>query len=262
MTFSVVIPMYNAAQTVLSTIASCLDQSYPVKEVIIVDDASTDDSVAQVTAVYGDRVKIVSFPVNCGPSAARNAGWAMATGDFVAFLDADDTWHADRIAIMKHFLEKDPAIDFIWNRYTHKPYTYAAINAGDEVLKKTSLLELCVTNPIAPSAAVIRRTVRAPFDEQMRYSEDYKWVLKCKAVCNMYEVHLLLTYRSRPMMASGGQSQRLWKMRRGEIKSYASLGKLNPFLYLLFPFLLLWSIFKHFRILTKRRQLKKPGITA
>ena len=251
--------MYNAAPTVLSTIASCLAQSYPVKEVIIVDDASTDDSVAIVTAAYGGQVKLVSFPANRGPSAARNAGWAMATGDFVAFLDADDTWHADRTAIMKHFLEKDPTIDFIWNRYTHKPYTYSAIDFGDEVLKKTSLLELCVTNPIAPSAAIIRRTIPAPFDEQMRYSEDYKWVLKSKAICNMYEVHLLLTYRSRPMMASGGQSQRLWKMRKGELKSYASLGKLNPFLYLLFPFLFLWSIFKHFRLLlTKRRQLKKP----
>lgn len=262
MTFSVIIPMYNASQTVLRTIASCREQSYAVKEIIIVDDASTDDSVAKVTAAYGDQVTLISLATNQGPSAARNAGWAIATGDFIAFLDADDIWHADRIAIMKHFLDKDPTIDFIWNRYTHKPYTYTTIDFGDEVLKKTSLLELCVTNPIAPSAAIIRRAIRAPFDDQMRYSEDYKWVLKSKAICNMYEVHLLLTYRSRPMMASGGQSQRLWKMRKGELKSYASLGKLNPFLYLLFPFLFLWSIFKHFRILTRRRQLKKPGIAA
>ncbi|RYE00441.1 MAG: glycosyltransferase family 2 protein [Sphingobacteriales bacterium] len=258
MTFSVVIPMYNASQTVLRTIASCWDQSYPVKEVILVDDASTDDSVAKVTAAYGEKIKLISFTANRGPSAARNAGWAIAAGDFVAFLDADDTWHTDRIAIMKHFLEKDPAIDFIWNRYTHKPYVYTPINFGDEVLKKTSLLALCITNPIAPSATVIRRTVQAPFDEQMRYSEDYEWVLRVNAVCNMYEVHILLTYRSRPMMAPGGQSQQLWKMRRGEIKSYASLGKRNPFLYLLFPLLLLWSIFKHFRMLTRRKQFKKP----
>lgn len=252
--------MYNASQTVLRSIASCWEQSYPVKEVIVVDDASTDDSIAKVTAAFGAKVKIIAFPVNRGPSAARNAGWEMAGGDFVAFLDADDIWHADRIAIMKHFLEQDPAIDFIWNRYTHKPYIYAPLAFGDEVLKKTSLFELCVTNPIAPSAAVIRRTIRMPFHEKMRYSEDYEWVLRCKEVCNMYEVHLLLTYRSRPMLASGGQSQRLWKMRKGEIRSYAGLGKLNPFFYLLFPFLLLWSIFKHLRILTRRRQLKKPGI--
>jgi len=254
--------MYNASQTVLRTIASCREQSYPLKEVIVVDDASTDDSVAKVTEAYGDQVKLISLKANQGPSAARNAGWAIATGDFVAFLDADDIWHADRTAIMRHFLAKDPAIDFIWNRYTHKPYVYNAIHYGDDVLKKTSLLQLCVTNPIAPSAAIIRRTIQAPFDEKMRYSEDYEWVLRVNAICTMYEVHLLLTYRSRPMMASGGQSQRLWKMRRGEIKSYASLGKRNPLLYLLFPFLLVWSIFKHFRILTKRKQLKKPEIAA
>lgn len=253
--------MYNAAQTILGTIASCRQQSYPVKEVIVVDDASTDDSLAKVTAAYGDQVKLVRLAANQGPSAARNAGWAIATGDFVAFLDADDTWHADRIAIMQHFLQKEPGIDFIWNRYTHKPYVYSAISFGDEVLKKTSLLELCITNPIAPSAAIVRRTINAPFNEKMRYSEDYEWVLGAHASCTMYEVHLLLTYRSRPMMASGGQSQRLWKMRKGEIRSYASLGKRNFFLYLLFPFLLLWSIFKHLRILTKRKQLKKPGIT-
>lgn len=261
MTFSVVIPMYNASQTILSTIASCLLQSYPVKEIIIVDDASKDDSIAKVTAAYGASVSIIPFPENRGPSAARNAGWEAATGDFVAFQDADDTWHPDRMAIVKQFLEKNPQIDFIWNRYTHNAVTQAAIPFSEDVLKKTSLFELCVTNPIAPSASVIRRTAQVPFNEKMRYCEDYEWVLRIKAAYTMYEIHLLLTYRSRPMMASGGQSQRLWKMRKGEIKSYASLGKLNPFLYLLFPFLLLWSIFKHFRILARRKQLKKPGIS-
>lgn len=92
---SVIIPTYNRAHVLAEAIDSALAQTVPAHEIIVVDDGSTDDSCA-VLARYGDRIRVLSQP-NGGVSAARNAGMRMATGDWIAFLDSDDLWTADRL---------------------------------------------------------------------------------------------------------------------------------------------------------------------
>ncbi len=90
MTISVIIPTYNRAELVGAAVRSALGQTCPPYEVIVVDDGSTDGTAA-VLAGFDARVVVIR-QVNQGVSAARNAGIARATGDFVAFLDSDDVW--------------------------------------------------------------------------------------------------------------------------------------------------------------------------
>ncbi len=87
---SVIIPTYNHAQFVAQAIESALAQTLAPVEVIVVDDGSTDET-AQVLAHYGERIRVVRQQ-NGGVAAARNAGAALAVGEYLAFLDADDTW--------------------------------------------------------------------------------------------------------------------------------------------------------------------------
>ena len=87
---SVIIPAYNAGQRIARTIRTALNQTLPVLEIVVVDDGSTDDTVAVVSR-FGDPVRIVSKP-NGGPASARNLGASMARGDWLAMLDADDWW--------------------------------------------------------------------------------------------------------------------------------------------------------------------------
>jgi len=99
-TVSVVIPCYNAEAFVAETVASALDQTYPLEEVICVDDGSTDGTLGvleRLQAGAGERVTVLSRP-NGGPSAARNLGLSRATGDYVQFLDADDLLRPEKIA--------------------------------------------------------------------------------------------------------------------------------------------------------------------
>ena len=92
---SVIIPAYNAAAFVREAIDSVLAQTHPDVEVIVVDDSSTDDTPA-ILSSYGDRIRVHRQP-NGGVSAARNRGASMSSGEWIAFLDADDVWTPDKL---------------------------------------------------------------------------------------------------------------------------------------------------------------------
>src|SRR5262245_28003536 len=96
---SVVIPAYQAASTIERSVASAIGQSRPPEQVIVVDDASTDDTSGLVERAFGRRVQVYRLPENVGAGAARNFGIGKASGKYVAFLDADDEWHPEKLAL-------------------------------------------------------------------------------------------------------------------------------------------------------------------
>jgi peptidoglycan/LPS O-acetylase OafA/YrhL len=104
--FSVAVPAYNAAGVVAMAIDSVLAQSEPAHEVLVYDDGSTDGTAA-VLAQYGDRIRVLSAP-NGGVAHARNVMCREATGDVVAFLDADDAWHPRYLETQRRLLAARP----------------------------------------------------------------------------------------------------------------------------------------------------------
>jgi len=93
---SVIIPLYNKVESIGRAIESVLNQSCQAREIIIVDDGSTDNSI-EATHFYSDKVEKIKIiqQVNSGVSAARNRGLREASGEWIAFLDADDEWDYD-----------------------------------------------------------------------------------------------------------------------------------------------------------------------
>lgn len=98
---SVVMPAYNAAQTILHSMRSVLEQTHADLELIVVDDCSRDDSwgLIRQVAVSDKRVLALRQPANAGVAAARNAGIRAATGRYIAFLDSDDWWHPQKLQV-------------------------------------------------------------------------------------------------------------------------------------------------------------------
>lgn len=92
---SVIVPTYNRANRIGNAIESILRQSVSVDEIVVVDDGSIDDTEARI-ATYGDSVRYIRQQ-NAGASAARNTGIRAASGDWIAFLDSDDSWHPQKI---------------------------------------------------------------------------------------------------------------------------------------------------------------------
>lgn len=96
-TFSVILPVFNRADRVGPAILSVLEQGFPAMEVIVVDDGSSDD-IASALSPYGSRITLLRQS-NFGVAAARNAGAAHATGDWLTFQDSDDLWTPDHLRI-------------------------------------------------------------------------------------------------------------------------------------------------------------------
>jgi glycosyltransferase involved in cell wall biosynthesis len=103
---SVIIPAYNNAAHLPGTIDSALNQTFGDIEVVVVDDGSTDDTPA-ICAAYGDRIRYFRQE-NAGSATARNRGIAESSGEFIAFLDADDIWEPEKIAVQLAFMREHP----------------------------------------------------------------------------------------------------------------------------------------------------------
>lgn len=106
MDFSVVIPLFNKEPHVLEAVMSALAQSHSPREVIIVDDGSSDGSLTVVRAITDARVRILTrSPPGPGGYAARNLGIKQASGEWIAFLDADDIWHPHHLADLRESID-------------------------------------------------------------------------------------------------------------------------------------------------------------
>jgi glycosyltransferase involved in cell wall biosynthesis len=115
---SVVIPAFNAAKYIRETLDSVLAQTYRPIEIVVVDDGSTDGTREQILA-YGDRVRYVWQPNSGGCSSPRNYGVRMASGEFIAFLDADDLIAPERIAAAVAVMKRRPDVGLAFTNFAH-----------------------------------------------------------------------------------------------------------------------------------------------
>ena len=109
-TVSCIVPAYNAEEHLGEALESILAQTHPPFEVIVSDDGSTDGTAA-VAEAYAPAVTLLRLPENRGQATARNFGVSTARGDLVAFLDADDLWHPEKLAAQVAHLEANPGLE-------------------------------------------------------------------------------------------------------------------------------------------------------
>jgi glycosyltransferase involved in cell wall biosynthesis len=210
---SVVIPAYNAAAFLPATLSSAFAQSEPPAEVIVVDDGSSDDTTA-VARACGATVITVK---NGGGSAARNIGTRAALGEYVAYLDADDLWAPEKLAVQSAALTSfgRPAFSFTDHRVFDERGVHGrgGLRAHPAFRRLAGPVRDGAVVPIAadgarpvlsdmyflPSSALVRRidvlTVGG-WDETLRGSEDFEFFLRLfRLVPAVAVVRPLLFYR-------------------------------------------------------------------
>lgn len=144
MKVSVVIPTYNRANCIGDAIESALKQAYLNKEIIVVDDGSTDNTF-EVLNRYGEQIRVIRQE-NAGVSAARNAGVKAASGDWIAFLDSDDLWMPDKLQRQVEDLKEFPTaighmVDAVIIGYDGKEVTLFGIRGKADRFRREPFLQ-------------------------------------------------------------------------------------------------------------------------
>lgn len=252
---SVVIPCYKCSGTIDFAFRSVINQSVLPEEICLIDDASRDDGKT-VTVLYSLRERfrrivkttIISLEENMGPGFARNAGWEAATQPYVAFLDADDAWHPQKLELVHDVLEKNPQIDLIGHDFylkndAAKIQTYLPEEEGRIVRKHFP--SILLMNPFVTPSFVLRRRISQRFNPRLRYCEDHEFLLRVSITGNVFHLRRKLVQLGREPFAEGGLTAERRRMRAGEIAMYLAVLKYRKGVVPLLPALILFSVLKH-----------------
>jgi glycosyltransferase involved in cell wall biosynthesis len=175
---SVVVPCYRCTGTISDAVASVAAQTRRPAEVLLVDDASGDGTLERLEelarAYPPGWIKVLSMSRNGGPSGARNRGWQHATQPWIAFLDADDSWHPHKLQLQMDVLARDPQISLIahpMNVQTRDAPAPALIYPLKVKVYRPHLMRMGSSFPTA--SIVLRRNLPFRFDENRRRAEDF-----------------------------------------------------------------------------------------
>lgn len=172
--FSIVIPTFNRAEEVLKAVESVLNQTFTDWQLVIVDDGSTDDTLARLSALSDTRVRIFSI-AHCERSAARNFGMQQCTGTYICFLDSDDLFLANHLATLEKAILSQPEMHvFRTGAWLSTP----ALNAVRCLMEKTDDSEPFPFECIQ-TFAFHRQTIQdITFDSRFSVGEDLHFLLQ------------------------------------------------------------------------------------
>lgn len=211
--FSIVIPLFNKENHVFKTIQSVLNQTYLFFEIIIINDASTDDSLRVVEGIKDHRIRIIKHAKNLGLSAARNSGIRASKYNYIAFLDADDYWSPNYLEELLKLIKSYPNEKAFGTFYKEDFF-------GSIFLPKTSLnlkyfnQTLIIENffklnlgklIITQSSIVIHKEVFEKvgyYDEQITFAEDIDFYIRCFSNFSLVYKHTPLNTQTREIAGS------------------------------------------------------------
>ena len=249
-TISVVIPCFNSTTTIERALRSVEHQTTKPHEVLVVDDASSDNTVSiieQFARTSSLNIRVIKQSVNGGPSVARNAAWNVATGEFVAFLDADDQWHPQKLEFQISAFQLVPDASMCTTGYVFnsQPTSWDHIINSDITYQRNSFWKYAIANRSATPTVMFRNTVTLRFPTDQRHAEDYYlWLLSSKVLGPTVHLEQVLTFCSNPAYGGQGQSGRFWAMQKAELSGFRKLKRMGYLSALEYSVVASWSCAK------------------
>lgn len=249
---SVVIPCFRCAKTIQRAIDSVVQQTQRPVEVILVDDASDDNTLSVLHAIekqYIGWVKVIALNQNQGVANARNVGWSVATQPYIAFLDADDAWHTSKIKIQYKFMQENPEV--VMSGHDVKIITddtqldwLINVNAVTYISQK----KILISNPFVTPSIMMRKNILFRFDSTKRYMEDHLlWLQMVFDNQKVAKLNLTLVALYKQAYGISGLSSNLWAMEKSELHNYLLLFKSKKICFIVLVLIILYSMSKYLR---------------
>lgn len=180
---SIIIPTYNRENSLLKSVKSVLDQSYKNIEIIVVDDASVDNSEKIIKKIKDKRIKYIKLTENKGAANARNVGIKKSTGEYIAFQDSDDVFKHSKIEVqLKNLKQNKSDLDFckICIHENENDILIPCENHINAINDNKIIDELCNGNFISTQAIIMKRDIALKFlfDATLPRFQDYDFILR------------------------------------------------------------------------------------
>lgn len=253
---SVVIPCYRCCATIQRAVNSVAKQTIKPAEVILIDDASNDDTLTKLNDIaqqYPDWIKVISLSKNNGVASARNAGWEMAIQPYIAFLDADDSWHPNKLNIQYGYMHSNPDVTLCGHQcvYLHDGDTSPDIPKN---LSATNIsgADLLFKNAFSTPTVMLKRDIPFRFQEGKRYAEDLLlWQQIAFAGLKVVRLESALAYIYKPQYGAIGLSAHLLEMEKGELNNFVTLYQAGSIHFMLYAVSIVFSIAKFIKRLVQ-----------
>ena len=243
---SVVIPCYRCFDTIERALQSVFDQTVKPLEIILVDDFSCDgtlEKIKNISQVYPSGwLKIVALEKNMGPGSARNAGWNIAKSDYVAFLDADDSWHPKKLEIQYFWMLEHPKVSLTGHRSVQ-----AALELSNQFygFLEASPISFLFSNKFPTRSVMLITQLPFRFAEGKKHSEDY--LLWLQILLNGHKGFYsksILAFSYKDDFGQDGLSANLWEHQKGELSTYKTIYMQKLISISLFSVLYVFSLIK------------------
>jgi len=219
---NVIMPAYNASATIDESIKSVLAQTYANWKLIVINDASRDNTLqrAEFFSSSDSRIHVISNKENQGVAAARNLGLSASEGEFIAFLDSDDLWLPKKLEKQVRFmLERDSVISFTGTSYINSSGQLSDYNL--QVPEKFTYNELLKRNLMSCSSVMVRRDAMLPFPSANIHEDYTVWMQIVKKIGYADGINeSLLIYR----MGESTKSSNRIKSARMNFNAYRYVG--------------------------------------
>lgn len=254
---SVVIPCYRCAESIGRAVESVARQTLVPEEIVLVEDCSKDEgktlaALHRLQQRYRGTlsINVLALEQNGGPGRARNFGWEAARQPFIAFLDADDSWHPRKLEIQYQWMNAHPAVSLT----AHQTVMIAPDAAipdwtGEVIARPVVRRQFLLSNCIPTRSVMLRREdIEYRFDPAKRHSEDYLlWLRIILSGHAAFRIEAPLAFSYKADYGEAGLSADLWKMEKGELNTYREIYREGFIKLLPFAGLAVYSLLKYLR---------------
>ena len=226
---SAVIPCFRCAGTIRRAVTSIAQQTVKPAEVILIDDASGDSTwpvLQKLAQEYPGWIRVEQLRDNQGAANARNAGWALATQPYVAFLDSDDAWHPRKIELQYAYMAAHPevALSGHLHRVLNQPDKLPDWRVDQWQAQALSRATMLMSNHLVTPSVMLKRDVPQRFLSGRRHVDDH--LLWLELLCAGHQLvklsaELVAVYKH--LYGASGLSSQLWLMEKSELDNYLRL---------------------------------------